>query len=210
MFSILYLCRKSLTMKLFKFFASKAFWVSVIIAVLLMVLAVFGALKWLKMTTNHDQKIQVPNLIKLDTDQALMQLESKGLRMVVLDTLDFDKDLPPLAVVEQDPRPGSDVKENRKIYVKINAEGYGNVIMPDLEQLTYRQALATITSLGLKEGNISYRTFIGKDVVLEVTQKGKVLKQGDKVVKNSTINFVLGDGRASLSAEELDVAPDIE
>jgi beta-lactam-binding protein with PASTA domain len=88
--------------------------------------------------------------------------------MVVLDTLDYDKSLPPLTIIEQDPAAGTDVKENRKIYVKINAAGFGKVSMPDLEQLTFRQALATIRSLGLKEGTKSYRTFIGKDVVLGV------------------------------------------
>jgi len=115
-----------------------------------------------------------------------------------------------LTVLEQDPMPGSSVKENRKIYVKINASGYGKVILPELEQLTYRQARSTIVSMGLKEGTKSYATFIGKDVVLEIHQNGKKLKKGDLVVKNSKIDFVLGDGKAGLSAEQLDVAPDID
>jgi len=45
---------------------------------------------------------------------------------------------------------------------------------------------------------------------MEVYQNGKKLKQGDLVVKNSKIDFVLGDGKAGLSAEQLDVAPDID
>ncbi|MTG98117.1 MULTISPECIES: PASTA domain-containing protein [Myroides] len=197
-------------MKLLKFFTSKAFWVSVIVAVLLVVIGAYLALQWLGKTTNHDQKIAVPNIGKLTSEQAIKVLEESKLQMVVLDTLDFDKNVPPLSIVEQDPKANSFVKENRKIYVKINAATYKDVIVPNLSELTYRQALTTIVSLGLKEGKKSYRTYIGKDVVLQVLQNGKELKQGDRIKKNSVIDFVLGDGRATLSEEELDVAPEIE
>lgn len=197
-------------MKLFGFLKSKAFFISLIAAVVILVAGVFLALKWLEKTTNHGQRIEVPSLVKLDTDQAMQVLEKNDLRMVVLDTLDYDKDFPPLTILEQDPAPKTGVKVNRKIYVKINAAGYGKVVMPELEQLTYRQAFATIKSLGLKEGTISYQTFIGKDVVLKVTQNGKALTKGDKVSKNSRVDFILGDGRASYSQEELDVAPEID
>lgn len=197
-------------MKLFKFLVSKAFFRSVIIALVLAVVGAFLVLQWLKNTTNHDQKIAVPELTQLDTDAALEVLSKSNLQMVVLDTLEYDKNLPAYTILEQDPKENTFVKEARKIYVKINAGGYGNVLMPDMEHLTYRQALATINSLGLVEGKSTYKTFIGKDVVLEVSQGGKVLKQGDKVVKNSVIDFVLGDGRAPLTAEQLDVAPEID
>ncbi|MHC5201193.1 PASTA domain-containing protein [Myroides sp. LJL119] len=197
-------------MKIFKFFVSKAFWSSIIIALVLVLVGGFVLLQWLKVTTNHDQRISVPDLINLNTQQALSVLQQNDLQMVVLDTLDFDKTIEPLAILEQDPKGDSHVKQNRKIYVKINAAGYGNVMMPDLEHLTHRQALATINSLGLKPGKVTYKTFIGKDVVLGVVQNGQVLKQGDKVVKNSTIDFILGDGRAPLSAQELDRAPEID
>lgn len=197
-------------MKLFGFLKSKAFFISLIAALVILVAGVFLALKWLEKTTNHGQQIEVPSLVKLDTDQAIQVLEKNNLRMVVLDTLDYDKEFPPLTILEQDPAPKTGVKVNRKIYVKINAAGYGKVIMPELQQLTYRQALATIKSLGLKEGTISYQSFIGKDVVLKVLYNGKALTKGDKVSKNSRVDFILGDGRASYSAEELDVAPEID
>lgn len=197
-------------MKLVQFFKSKTFLVSLAMALVIFIVGVVGLLKWLKVTTNHGQHIEVPNLVKLDAFQAEQTLSQKDLRMVVLDTLDYNKNYPPLTVLEQDPMAGSNVKENRKVYVKINASGYGKVILPELEQLTYRQASSTIASMGLKEGTKSYATFIGKDVVLEIYQNGRKLKKGDLVVKNSKIDFVLGDGKAGLSAEQLDIAPNID
>lgn len=197
-------------MKIVKFFVSKAFWISVIVALLLCVLGAFIALQWLDKTTNHDQRIEVPNITKLTSEQAINKLKESKLQMVVLDTLDFNKNIPPLSIVEQNPKAATFVKENRKIYVKINAAKYRNLMLPNLEDLTYRQALTMITSLGLRKGKVSYSPSIAKDVVLRVSQNGKELKQGDQVQKNSVIDFVLGDGRAPLSPEQLDIAPAIE
>ncbi len=197
-------------MKLFGFLKSKAFFISLIAALVILVAGVFLVLKWLEKTTNHGQLIEVPSIVKLDTDQAIQVLEKNNLRMVVLDTLEYDKNFPPLTILEQDPAANTDVKVNRKIYVKINAAGYGKVAIPKFENTTYRQVLATIRSLGLKEGTISYEFSEYKDVFLKITQNGKELKEGDKVLKNSRIDFVLGDGRKPSSQEELDVAPAID
>lgn len=197
-------------MKLINFLKSKQFIVSIILAVVLSVVGVFMIMQWLKKTTNHGQKIEVPSLSKLDTNQATQVLLAKKLDIVVLDTLDYDKEFPPLSIIEQEPTAGTAVKENRKIYVKINASGFGDIILPKFEEMTYRQALSTLKSMGLREGTITYRTFIGKDVVLEVFKDGKKLKKGDRIKKNSHIDFVLGDGKAKLSEEQLDVAPTID
>lgn len=197
-------------MNLFKFLKSKQFILSLVIALILSVAGVFVLLQWLKKTTNHGQKIEVPALEKLDVDQATQLLLSRELDIVILDTLDYNKEFPPLTIIEQEPTAGTAVKENRKIYVKINASGFGDIVLPKFEEMTYRQALSTIKSMGLREGTISYATFIGKDVVLEVYSNGRKLQKGDRIQKNSRLDFVLGDGKAGLSEEELDIAPAID
>jgi beta-lactam-binding protein with PASTA domain len=103
--------------------------------------------------------------------------------------------MPPFSVVEQDPKAGNTVKNGRKIYVKINAGEFNDVIIPAFKDKTYRQILANIKALGLKEGKITYKPHLAKDIVLQVLQDGKNIKAGDKVKKNSTLDFVLGDGK---------------
>ena len=76
-----------------------------------------------------------------------------------------------------------------------------DVTLPALKDKTFRQVSANIKSLGLNEGKITYKEHIAKDVVLEVSQNGKRLKAGDKVKKNSTLDFVLGDGKELYSAD---------
>lgn len=181
-------------MSLLKFLTSKTFFIQLAIALTLIVVLVFGLLNFLDYKTRHGEEITVPDLLKMQTEIAKGKLEEAGLELFVLDTVDFRTDMPPFSVVEQDPNPNSKVKDGRKIYVKINAGEFTDVTLPDLKGKTFRQVSANIKALGLKEGKISYRPHIAKDEVLSVLQNGKSLKRGDKVKKNSTLDFVLGDG----------------
>lgn len=191
-------------MSLKNFLKSKTFVIQLGIAVGIIIIVVFAALKWLDSTTNHGQEIPVPNLAKMSVDKVGATLEAIDLEYVVLDTVDFNKDFPPYSVVQQDPLPNVNVKENRKVYIKVNAGGYNDIRVPDLVQKTYRQALPTLKAAGLDEGKITYKPYLAKDVVLEMSQNGKKLKAGDMVKKASKIDLVLGDGKTGYTEDEED------
>jgi len=182
-------------MSLKNFLTSKVFFKQVAIALLIIVIIVFLLLQWLDFTTNHGDKIQVPDLRKMTVTEAGQRLEDIDLEYVVLDTVDFNAQYPPFTIVEQDPLPKVDVKENRKIYIKLNAGGYSALTLPNLIQKTYRQAIPTLKAMGLEEGTKTYVPYLAKDVVLEMRQNGKKLSPGDKVKKASKIDLVLGDGK---------------
>jgi succinyl-CoA synthetase beta subunit len=61
----------------------------------------------------------------------------------------------------------------------------------------------TLKALGLEEGTITYIPNLGKDMVLEMRFRGRNLKVGDRVLKASKIDLVLGDGKESY-VEEVD------
>jgi eukaryotic-like serine/threonine-protein kinase len=103
--------------------------------------------------------------------------------------------------VEQDPLPGTKVKVGRKVYIKINASGYSSVKLPDLIDKTYREAVPTLKAIGLEEGTITYEPSLGKDMVLAMRYKGRNLKPGERVMKSSKIDLVLGDGKMSYEEE---------
>ncbi|MFN9115897.1 MAG: PASTA domain-containing protein, partial [Bacteroidota bacterium] len=98
----------------------------------------------------------------------------------------------------------SKVKEDRKIYIKINSSGFTTVKIPNLIEKTYRQAIPTLKALGLAEGSITYKPYLGKDMVLEMRCNGKKLNPGDKVFKSSKIDLVLGDGKVGFDETVLD------
>jgi beta-lactam-binding protein with PASTA domain len=187
-----------------KFLTSPVFFKNFAIALLIVAVSVFGVMKFLSVATNHGEEIPVPNLAKMSLEKAEERLNDIDLELHLLDTVDYNPAFPPYSIVEQDPLPAVTVKDGRKVYVKINSGGYSKVVLPELVQKTYRQALSTLRALGLEEGDVKYVEYMAKDVVLEVKQNGKLLKAGDKILKSSKIDFVLGDGKTGFQDKEMD------
>jgi eukaryotic-like serine/threonine-protein kinase len=178
-----------------KVFNQPRFFYQILLAMAIFAAIAFLFFHWITYTTHHGQEITVPDLAKLSVEQAEEKLSAADLDYIILDTVDFKPDFPKLTIVEQEPKAGAKVKEGRKIYIKINASKYTMVTVPDLIEKTYRQAVPTLKAIGLLEGTITYKPYLGKDMVLELLQNGKKLKAGDKVLKSSKIDLVLGDGK---------------
>ncbi len=189
-------------MTLRNYLTSKTFFIQIAIA--LGIIAVIGYLlmHWLTYTTDHGNEITVPDLRRLSEQQVEDKLDEVDLEYVLLDSVDFRKEFPKHSVVEQDPVAGAKVKEGRKIYIKINSSGFTTVRIPNLIEKTYRQAVPTLKALGLEEGKITYKPYLGRDMVLAMYFNGKKLNPGDKVFKSSKIDLVLGDGKVGFEESE--------
>jgi beta-lactam-binding protein with PASTA domain len=188
-------------MSLRKYLTSRVFLVQVFLAVLTIAVLGYLFMHWLTFTTDHGNEITVPNLSKLTEEQVEDKLDNLDLSYVLLDSVDYKSDFPKYSVVQQDPLPGEKVKVGRKVYIKINSSGFSSVKVPDLIEKTYREAAPTLKALGLEEGTITYVPNLGKDMVLEMRYKGRNIKAGDKVLKSSKIDLVLGDGKMSYEEE---------
>lgn len=197
-------------MSLRKFLTSSTFFKNLFFAIVIVILFLVAFVKFLDFSTNHGEEIKVPNLSKMKLEIAEEKLDEEGLEVFLLDTVEFRPEFPPYSIVEQDPIAGSKVKDGRKIYVKLNAGGYAMVTFPDLKNKTFRQATNALRALGLVEGKLKYVPDLAKDIVLEVSYKGKPVKAGDKLMKNSKIDFVLGDGKDMFTDEDLDSLQDGE
>jgi beta-lactam-binding protein with PASTA domain len=188
-------------MSLFKFLTSRTFFIQAFIALAIVVGFTFLVIQFLDFRTNHGQEIKVPDLAKMKLEIAEEKLNELDLEVFLLDTVEFNADFPPFTILEQDPKAGSLVKDGRKVYVKLNAGEFTDITIPEFKDKTFRQISATIKSLTLKEGKITYKPHIAKDVVLQIYQNGRRLRSGDKVKKNSTLDFVLGDGKEVYNEE---------
>jgi beta-lactam-binding protein with PASTA domain len=197
-------------MSLRKFLTSSTFFKNLFFAVVIVILFLVAFVKFLDFSTNHGEEIKVPNLSKMKLEIAEEKLDEEGLEVFLLDTVEFRPEFPLYSIVEQDPIAGSKVKDGRKIYVKLNAGGYAMVTFPDLKNKTFRQATNALRALGLVEGELKYVPDLAKDIVLEVSYNGKPVKAGDKLMKNSKIDFVLGDGKDMFTDEDLDSLQDGE
>lgn len=199
------------------FIKSKQFIFSIIAAIVVVGILIFGSLQFLNIYTRHGNEIQVPDLKKMKAEKAMELVSENNFEIIIIDTVDFDPKYPPLTISDQDPKANAAVKEGRKIYVKINASGYSSVRLPNLDGRTLRHSIAILESLGLVKGEVKYEPDFAKDVVLRIEQDGRILRAGDKVLRNSKIDFVLGDGMLgykpepdSLGEMYEDVAPAID
>src|SRR5436190_1417546 len=180
-------------MTLKEYITSKAFFKQVAIAVAIVVVLIIILLKWLDFSTHHGEEITVPNLARMSVEQAEEKLDDLDLDYELLDTTDFNPDYPKFSVVKQEPLAGAKVKAGRKVYIKINSSGFTTVRVPNLIEQSLRQAEPSLKAIGLQLGQITYKPYMGKDMVLEMHQNGKEVKPGDKVYRSSKIDLVVGD-----------------
>jgi eukaryotic-like serine/threonine-protein kinase len=137
----------------------------------------------LKRITNHNEYQKVPAIM---IDQ--------NLRFEVIDSTKFVPSLPPLSIIAHLPAADSEVKKNRKIYLTVNPSGYREITVPNLIQITKRNAESILKAVGFELGEINYRDNIGKDMVLEIQFKGKKIEPGISLPKTTPIDLVLGNG----------------
>ena len=167
-----------------------------IITVIAVVLIAFYSLGYY---TNHGTGIPVPKLKGQSVDQATTLLKQQGFDYKI-DSV-YVQDIAPGTIVEQDPDAGTNVKEGRVIYLTMVTLLAPNISLPDLEQSSYREAIATLSNYGLKVGDTTYKSDIARDRILEVHFAGKVIKAGTKIPKGSRIDLVLGDGEGASEVE---------
>ena len=148
---------------------------------------------WLPSSTNHGETITVPNVKGMTLEELQEFLEKRDLRYEVTPDSTYDPNEKPLAVLQQVPAPNAKVKENRKIYVTLNAERPPKVRMPRVEDLSLKSALMTLKSYDLKFGKPKYvpDQFF---VVHEAQIDGRTLLEGEQVEKGAVIDLVIGNG----------------
>ena len=166
---------------------------NIVLAFLILIFGTTIIMQVLKLYTRHNHDLSVPDFAGLSLVDANEVAKKRDLRVEVFDSVflaEFEKG----TVVEQHPRAGFMVKKNRKIFLTMNAMNPEKVAMPDLIDLTHRQAEAKLESFALKLGRISYEPDMGINIVLAQQMNGHNLIPGDSVVKGAKIDLVLGRG----------------
>ncbi|WP_431127993.1 PASTA domain-containing protein [Flagellimonas flava] len=182
------------------FLKSKTFFIQLGLAVVVAVLLVFITLKWLKSSTNHGEFVEVPDFSRMSVMEMRDAVEDAGLRYQVLDSSNYNPDFPRFSILEQDPPAGNKVKANRKIYFTVNPSGYKKVSVPDIIQVTQRNARTMLQAVGLEVQRVTYIDELGRDMVYRMKHKGKHVKPGDKLPKTSKIELICGNGTIPGSA----------
>lgn len=182
-------------MSFIRFISSKTFFKQLALAIVALIILVFIMMWWLSNTTNHGEFVQVPDLKGKTIETVKIELNDNDLAMEIQDSANFNPKYPKYSVIEQYPEAGSQVKENRKIYLILNPSGFRKVAVPNIVRNTFRQAKPTLEALGFEVGQVTYADDIGKDEVLSIKHNGATIKAGDMLPLTSKVDVVLGNGK---------------
>ena len=70
----------------FSFKTNKFFWVNIIAMIVVVVVMIFGVLKWLDIHTHHGETVAVPDVKGMTVDEAAKMFRNHGLVYVISDT----------------------------------------------------------------------------------------------------------------------------
>lgn len=180
-------------MSVWNFIKSKQFLRHALIAAAAGIVLLWVLLKLLDVYTLHGRTITVPDLGGLTEREVQTVVRKLDLRYTVNDSI-FDDSRPKGTIAGQDPAPGTEVKKNRTIYLTKIAVLPEMIPMPDLIDLSFRQALTLLEAYGLKPGNLDYRHDVAQNAVLEQKYNRGNIEPGTMVEKGTAIDLVIGRG----------------
>jgi eukaryotic-like serine/threonine-protein kinase len=174
-----------------EFIKTGSFWKHVALAGTAVLLFLWGCFLFLNFFTLHNEHMEVPDFKGVYMSDLDKFVSGKELEYEVVDSV-YNDQLPKGTVIDQEPKAGSTVKLGRKIYLSVNARVNQKVPMPNLIDLSLRQAKSLLESYGLKVGRITY--VAGLPPVMQQNYQGKHISPNALIDKGSSIDLVLGMG----------------
>lgn len=176
-----------------EFLKSKKFLTHLVLAFGVVVILLWSAFSWINGYTLHGETVIVPNLEGKTIDEVEQIIEANKLRFVIVDSV-FNAKKKKGSVIDQNPAANMQVKENRTVYLTLNATSAPKVKMPNLIDVSLRQATAMLETYGLSVGKLQYQPDFAKNAVLKQLYNGEVIQPGESIRRGSKIDLVLGDG----------------
>jgi len=178
-------------MTLKEFFKSKLFKQNALAAVGISILLIVLTMLFLRIYTDHGDSVAIPDLKGKNSREVSALLDNLDLRFQIRDSV-YSNEVAPGTVLDQFPKPGMKVKENRTIFITICALTQVKIPMPQLTDISYRQAINLIESSGLIAGKIEYKPSEFPNLVLEQKTEGRRIRVGEMIAKGSVVDLVLG------------------
>ena len=174
---------------------------NIVLAIIVATVILVTLIIWLRSYTQHGVEVEVADVRGIVSEEAEPILAEQGLVLVVIDSTYSDK-VPFGTIVEQDPKPNSHAKHGRSVYVTINATTKRQVVMPNLQDISYRQAETTLRGLGLRVDSVyDYEPSMYRDLVLDVKCNGVSVPPGEKLAVGTKVRLVVGFGRGTEQVE---------
>ncbi len=184
----------------FKFLISKPFLKQLIYVIIFLALVLLMVLLWLRFYTNHGQKLELPDYINQELVDAQKDADSKTFEIIVTDSI-HKVGKPGGLIIDQNPTPGSKVKEKRKIYVNVTKYAADRIKVSDLPVLygsEYDQKRTELKYLDISTRIKAEKFDRGEpNHILEVWYNGKliidnkIIKTDLEIEKGGELEFVI-------------------
>lgn len=166
---------------------------NILIIILVAFIGIWIVFLSLNIFTRHSESRKVPDVENMSYTRALQTLHENGFRTDIRDSV-YNEDVTPGYVIEQFPKPNSNVKPGRKVFLYINAVHPREVIIDAdnsgfgeaLKGYSQRQGLAKLEELGFRKVNI-VKIPGDNDRIIKVLANGKSVRKMQKVPVNSLI-----------------------
>lgn len=145
-----------------------------------------------KLYARQGQEFMLPDMVGANIEDMRAD-DSLAVEYVIVDSVYNEHD-DGGRILTQDPKGGTMVKKGRKVYLTITAYSADKTFLPDLCDLTLRQAVSQIYSSGLQGGTLRFVESPDRNAVLSASQNGRTLQTGQEVTRGSRIDLVVGLG----------------
>ena len=174
------------------FLKQKKFYINLLAIVILSLVLLWLTIKLLNVYTRHGKVYELPDFSGM-TIQEVEQEYGRQYNFILIDSV-YSKTQEPGSIVQQDPLPHSKVKHGRNVYYIIVAKTPEKTNMPNLNNLSLRQALVLLDSNGLLVKELKYIPHFARNAICEQRYEGEIIKPGTEINKGSRITLVVGLG----------------
>ena len=193
--------------EIYSFLTNRQFIMNVLGMMAFLAFVLIVVFSWLRLYTNHGQKLSLPDYVDQTLDSSISDAKSKSFEIIVNDSVHIVGKNGGI-IQNQNPKGGSLVKEKRKIYVTITKYKADQVNLS--EDRFFGEDYAQIQAfLRTKSVNSTIKEYkfdrLTQNSVLEVWYKGKMVRNNRPptealiVDKGETLSFVVSssDGGSS-------------
>ncbi|GHT04105.1 hypothetical protein AGMMS49525_10080 [Bacteroidia bacterium] len=168
---------------------------NILLALGIVLVLVYVVLKELDVYTRHGKEVIVPDVKGLSVSEAQTLLFQHELQGVVVDST-FVKNKPTNTILETVPPNGNSVKIGRTIYLTINSHAAHLLTVPEVKDISQRQAIAMLKSLGFEQ--VFTKSVSGgyENLVIGLENgRGQNVTEGTQLAGDTPLYLLVGSGQ---------------
>ena len=175
---------------------NKKLYLNIGVALALFFVIVLVILLSLKSYTRHGESIPLPDFQGLSFEEFKQFIKENQLNYTITDSV-YDDTSPKGTIVRQDPYPHSGVKRGRCIYVTVVSSLPESTIMPDVMNLSVREAVSRIYGSNLTISKINFVKGFDRNAIQKQLIDDQEVEPGTKLKKFAAVTLVASKGERS-------------